>query len=238
MTPETHIPHACAALCRIAAPLHACSYRASSSIPLVDVFFEVRAATPGPARGAVSLSPGAAALLPSWAGAPHQFASWDGPGASGSLNVSAAAPLGAWAWAQQADLFNTALLTGQAVSLALRGVGISSYGSMDVDAGGPVTCGLLAAAGGASAAVSLDAARCVLQVDAVNSVPAKGLAVLVTAGASSAQVTKGRVRLCTSGSTHAATPTTSMGCQQAPLVLCNCHARRCRSTCGHRPTCP
>lgn len=110
--------------------------------------------------------------------------------------------LGIWAWADTYDVFNTAALNGQQVSTALHAVLVKSYGSSSSSGGGDVVSGCSVPAGGPRAAsVAIDAIRraCRVNVDAVNSVPAKQLAVYlsITDGAAPDQ----SAQVCTHTST-------------------------------------
>eukprot|EP00775_Hariotina_reticulata_P010661 gene10661-10820_t len=171
------------------------AYRASSSIPLLEFTFAVKATTPGtyssvlyintqPAVAAASVS-----MLPSWSSAPYQFNSFNGHSTTGALNVVAVTTLGLWGWASTSDIFNTAVLSGQQVSASLHGVAVTSFGDMDfLQDGDAVTCASPAANAAGSGAVTVDASLCQVQVNAVNKVSAKGLAIPVTYGAVSTQV--------------------------------------------------
>lgn len=102
-----------------------------------------------------------------------------------------------WAWADAHELLNTAVLTGQQVSTALRGVlvrnwGISGSGGSSNSGDALSGCSIAATASGPRAAsVAIDSLRqlCSVNVNAANTVPAKGMAVTLTiqAGALAAQ---------------------------------------------------
>jgi len=156
----------------------------------------VKATTPGVYSSAlyINTQPAVAAasvsFLPSWSSAPYQFNSFNGHSTSGALNVVVVTTLGLWGWASAYDIFNTAVINGRQVSASLHGVAITSFGDMDLlQDGDAVTCASPAANVAGSGAVSVDAALCQVQVNAVNKLPAKGLAIPVTLGSTSTQVT-------------------------------------------------
>lgn len=130
----------------------------------------------------INPAPSPFSLNPSWYNPYYQFNSFNGQGSSGSLNIAAVATLGMWAWAEAYDVFNTAALTGQQVSTAVRGVLVRSYGALDASVGDDVSaCGL--PDGTSAATTALGSAVCMVHVNAVNSAPAKGLAVTVSLSA-------------------------------------------------------
>ena len=156
-------------------------YRSSSSIALVDLHFVVRATVPGTYPGALAIGAGTT-LDPSWAAPPVAFHDHRGGiQADGSINVTAAAPLGLWAWVDRGDMFNTARFTGTRVTTQLRAALVNSWGaSGDTTVVAPSSCtpGPTATAvvgPGAAKAASLDVAACALQVDASNAMAAKGM---------------------------------------------------------------
>lgn len=168
-----------------------------TGIGLADVYFVVRASRGGTAAGVLSLltapSAGvpaaAASLWPAWPAPFAQFNSFNGASSSaGALSVEPLASLGMWAWAGASDLVNTAPLTGQPASVALRGVLVinwaGSSSSGDTAAGDALTGCAIAAGGAARAAASaaLDPLRrlCAVTAAASNSMPAKGLTVTLT----------------------------------------------------------
>jgi hypothetical protein len=167
-------------------------YRRSSAIPLGEVTFLVRASVPGTYPTALSLG-GAAFLAPSWSGPPVAFQDHRaGSFTAGSINVTAVATLGLWAWADQADLFNTARFTGTAVTTRLRAAAVRSWGAPLAAAAAAPTCQVdgpsALAAGGAASAATLNPAACTVTVDAPNAAPVKDLAITVRAGGKSAAV--------------------------------------------------
>lgn len=166
-------PHSCLIV--------SCRYRSSSSIPLVDVYFRVITAVPGTAANIISIdsAPSRFSFDPSWTNPYYQINSFSGQGTSGSLNIGAVSTLGMWAWADTYDVFNSAALTGQKVSVSLRGVLVKTSGTMDVEQGDSVTgCVITSGAGAASAMV--DQSVCKVSVDTVNTVAAKGMTVVVS----------------------------------------------------------
>jgi hypothetical protein len=91
-----------------------------------------------------------------------------------------------WAWADSYDVFNTAALTGQQVSTAVRGMAVKSYafGSPNVNSGDALSsCMLPGGASQATAALANANAVCMVNVNAVNKAPVKGLAVTVAVAA-------------------------------------------------------
>lgn len=165
-----------------------CRYRSSSSIPLVDVYFQVATSIPGPSNALLSVNPGLSpfSLNPSWSNPAYQFNSATGAGLTGSLNIAAVSTLGMWAWADSYDVFNTAALTGQQVTATVRGMAVKSYaaGSPNLNSGDALSsCMLPGGALQATAALANANAVCVLHVNAVNTAPAKGLAVTVAVAA-------------------------------------------------------
>jgi hypothetical protein len=91
-----------------------------------------------------------------------------------------------WAWADSYDVFNTAALTGQQVSTAIRGMAVKSYawGTPNTNTGDTLSnCMLSSGAAQATAALAGANAVCMVHVNAVNTAPAKGLAVTVAVAA-------------------------------------------------------
>jgi hypothetical protein len=91
-----------------------------------------------------------------------------------------------WAWADAYDVFNTAALTGQQVSTAIRGMAVKSYtwGTPNVNTGDALSnCMLPSGTSQATAALASANAVCMVHVNAVNTAPAKGLAVTVAVAA-------------------------------------------------------
>jgi hypothetical protein len=91
-----------------------------------------------------------------------------------------------WAWADAYDVFNTAALTGQQVSTTIRGMAVKSYalGSPNVNFGDALSsCMLPGGALQATAALASANAVCMVNVNAVNTAPAKGLPVTVAVAA-------------------------------------------------------
>lgn len=172
---------------------HTRRYRADTTgILLVDAFFTVKAARTGPLAAALAFGGTGPSLWPSWTAPYYQFNNFNGASNSaGSLTVSPVATLGMWAWADNYDLFNTAALNGQQVSTSLRGVLVKSFGSLDSSTGDILSGCSIAASSPRAASVAIDALRrvCVVNVNAVNAVPAKQLAVTVSipAGVSTEQ---------------------------------------------------
>lgn len=165
-----------------------CRYRSSSSIHLVDLYFEVATSIPGLSPGLLSINPAPSlfSLNPSWSNPSCQFNSATGAGSTGSLNIAAVSTLGMWAWADSYDVFNTAVLTGQQVSTAIRGMEVRSYarGSPDVNNGDALSnCMLPGGTVQATAALASADGVCMVHVNAVNAAPAKGLAVSVAVAA-------------------------------------------------------
>lgn len=116
---------------------------------------------------------------PSWNNPYYQFNSFNGQGTAGVLNIGAVTTLGMWAWADTYDIFNTAALTGQKVTTVLRGVLVKTFGSMDVIGGDTVT-GCVITDGSGAATTLLDQTVCKVTVDVVNTVPDKGMPVVVS----------------------------------------------------------
>lgn len=123
-----------------------------------------------------------------------QFNSYSGGGAAGALMVEPTTTLGAWAWADAAELFNTAALDGREVAVRVRGTLVRS-GSGAAPPGGSDTvsgCALLNIAGGGSngtttrvpapapATITLEGGACVVRVNAINAGPARGMRVAVS----------------------------------------------------------
>jgi hypothetical protein len=156
-------------------------YRTASTIPLAELAFVVRTSVPGTYPTAVSMARGAL-LAPSWLAPPTEFHDHrTGTFSAGSINVTMAQTLGLWAWPDLADVFNTAHFTGGRVSARLQAAVVHSWGVALASPTTPTSC-TLSDASGAAAAVFLDSAQCMVSVEAVNTVPAKDLA--VTLGAS------------------------------------------------------
>jgi hypothetical protein len=167
-----------------------------NGIGLADVFFSVKARA-GTAASVLTVvnTPSAAvaaaaSLWPSWPAPFAQFNSFSGAsGSAGSLSIEGIASLGMWAWADSYDVLNTAALTGQQVSTALRGVLVRNWGSSpastnsgDAISACAVTAPSAAAGAPRPASVAVDSLRrlCSVSVNAANSVPAKGMAVTLT----------------------------------------------------------
>lgn len=88
-------------------------YRASSSIPLLDVYFKVKQIIPGTYTGVLSLN-GPASLYPSNQIPAVQFNDYKGGAqTTGSINITTTKDLGLWAWSDAYDVFNTAVLSGE-----------------------------------------------------------------------------------------------------------------------------
>jgi len=204
-------------------------YRADlNGISLLDVFFTVKATGTGLLRGALTFATPptanipALSLWPSWSSPYYQFNSQDGASNSaGSIVVSPVSTLGMWAWSDVYDIFNTAVLNGQQVSAALRGVLVRSFGSPRSSNGDVLSGCSLSPSSPRAAAAAIDAVRrvCVVSANAANVMPAKQLAVTlsVTDGASSnqaAQVPWGRgrqsVQACLRGNCNRRAPTMSL----------------------------
>lgn len=179
-----------------------------TGIGLADVFFVVKASRGGTAAGVLSLltAPNAAvataaSLWPAWPAPFVQYNSFNGASSTaGALNVQPLASLGMWAWAGASDLVNTASLTGQPASVALRGVLVTNWGSGDA-AGGDALTGCAIAAGGsarAAASAALDPLRrlCAVSATTSNAVPAKGLTVNLAIQQGILAAQSAQVRLC------------------------------------------
>lgn len=155
----------------------------------MDVYFTVKSTRTGPIAGALSLATSALSLWPSWSVPYYQFNNFNGASnAAGAINVSPVSTLGMWAWAENYDLFNTGVLNGQQVSTALRGMLVKSYGSSSGTTGDILSGCSIAASSTRAAAVAIDALRrvCTVNVNAVNSAPAKQLAVTLSVPVASA----------------------------------------------------
>lgn len=164
--------------------LTCCRYRADTNgILLVEVFFTVRAARPGPVAGALELVRTSMSLWPSWRSPYYQLNSFNGASsASGAISVAQAATLGMWAWADRYELINTAAINGQQVSTAVRGVLVRSYAGSGAGTSDTPSCSIAAVSGPRPATVAVDAVQrvCVVSVNAVHAVPAKQLAVTLS----------------------------------------------------------
>jgi hypothetical protein len=169
-----------------------------NGILLVDIDLTVKATRAGAYTGALQLIRSSTSLWPTWRAPFYQFNNFNGASNSaGAMSVDQVLTLGVWAWADRYDLFNTAALNGQQVSTAVRGMLVRNHGSPAVASDTP-TCSISTTSSPRPAAVAVDAVRraCVVTVNAVNTVPAKQLAVTLTipdvTGDQSAQV---RVKL-------------------------------------------
>jgi hypothetical protein len=160
-----------------------CRYRADTTgILLVEAYFTVKATRTGPVTAALAFGGTGPSLWPSWTGPYFQFNNFNGASNSaGSITVSPVTTLGMWAWAENYDLFNTAALNGQQVSTSVRGMLVKSYGGSSVSGDTLSGCSIDASSPRA-ASVAIDALRrvCVVNVNAVNAVPAQDLQVTVS----------------------------------------------------------
>jgi hypothetical protein len=115
-----------------------------------------------------------------------------------------------WAWADSYDLVNTAALNGQQVSTALRGMLVRSYGSSSGAAGDVLSGCSIPASGGRAAAVAIDALRrvCAVNLNGVNSAPAKQLVVtlVIPDGAAADQTAQVSMRASLGSSMHEPVP--------------------------------
>lgn len=168
-------------------------YRADTNgILLVDVLFTVKATQTGAITCALSLVPASLSLWPSWSAPYFQFNNFNGASNSaGALNIAPVTTVGMWAWADSYDLFNTATLNRQQVSTALRGILVRRYGSSSGAAGDVLSGCSVPASSARAATVAIDALRrvCAVNLNGVNDVPAKQLAVtlVIPDGASADQ---------------------------------------------------
>lgn len=162
----------------------ACRYRADTNgILLVDVYFTVKATRTGAVAGALTLATSLLSLWPSWSVPYVQFNNFNGASNSaGAINASPVTTLGMWAWADNYDLFNTAVLNGQQVSTSLRGMLVKSYGTYSSATGDILSGCSIAVSSPRAAAVAIDALRrvCAVNLNAVNTVPAKQLVVTLS----------------------------------------------------------
>ncbi|KAI8463288.1 MAG: hypothetical protein J3K34DRAFT_496093 [Monoraphidium minutum] len=171
-------------------------YRASSSIPLAELTFVVRAAEAGPCPGAISFGAGTA-LIPS-AGVVPSVAFYDHRGGAqedgGSILVAATRSVGLWAWAERSDVFNTARFTGARVATRLLVAEVRSWLPPGAPAAAPVAAPSCSKASGGDAGVLwLDAPACTVYVGSDHALPAKDFAFRLSssdaAGAPSASTT-------------------------------------------------
>lgn len=161
-----------------------CRYRADTTgILLAEAYFTVKATRTGPVTAALAFGGTGPSLWPSWTGPYFQFNNFNGASNSaGSITVSPVTTLGMWAWAENYDLFNTAALNGQQVSTSVRGMLVKSYGGSSSATGDTLSgCGI-ASSSPRAASVAIDALRrvCVVNVNAVNAVPAQNLEVTLS----------------------------------------------------------
>jgi hypothetical protein len=150
---------------------------------LAEAYFTVKATRTGPLAAALAFGRTGPSLWPSWTGPYYQFNNFNGASNSaGSITVSPVTTLGMWAWAENYDLFNTAALNGQQVSTSLRGMLVKSYGGLSSATGDTLSGCSIAASSPRAASVAIDALRrmCLVNVNAVNAVPAQGLAVTLS----------------------------------------------------------
>ncbi len=162
-------------------------FRTSSSIPLATLTFVVRATVPGAYTNAVTV-PAGAMLDPSWLAPP--VAVYDHRGgiqAAGSVLLNTTRALGVWAWGERGHAFNTARFTGARVATQLSAAYVRSWGVPAAVPVAPSTCS--GTAGLLSGAASLDASLCVLNLDALNTAPAKDLVFTLGSNGSYSTVT-------------------------------------------------